>query len=133
MKKKDRYKLLNYAKMNYSEIFNRKYEFKKMSKRDLYELLRQNIRSSMCEWSYCCYGLYKNCWQDPIEEGVWGMTQGWVDKCIKRTIDETAKSCRRDNRILYCKDEHGVHVVIIARDVDSRDYLIFFTNKEYLI
>ena len=130
MKKKDRYKLLNYSKKDYSEKFNRNYEFKNMSKKDLCELLKQNKHSSMCEWSYCCYGLYRNCWQEPIEKGNWGMTQEWVDKCIKRTIDETAKICRKDNRILYCEDEHGVHVVIIARDVDSRDYLIFFTNRE---
>lgn len=45
----------------------------------------------MCEWSYCCYGLYNNCWQEPIEEGFWGLTQKEVDDIIKHTIDSTAK------------------------------------------
>lgn len=130
MKKQERYKLLNYAKKDYSETFNRNYEFKKMSKKALYKLLKQNKHSSMCEWSYCCYGLYQNCWQDPIEEGMWGMTQEWVDKCIKGIIDETAKSYRKDNRILYYEDEYGVHVIIIARDVAKDDYLICFTNRK---
>ena len=121
MKKQERYKLLNYAKRDYSEKFKRNYEFKKLSKKDLYELLKQNKHSSMCEWSYCCYGLYQNCWQD---------TQKEVDDIIKDIIDSTAKICRRDSRILYYENEHGIHVVIIARDVYSTDYLIYFTNKE---
>ena len=28
------------------------------------------------------------------------------------------------------ENEYGVHVVVIARDVDSCDYLICFTNRE---
>lgn len=130
MKKKDRYKLLNYAKKDYSEIFNRNYEFKKMSKKQLYKLLEQNRHSSMCEWSYCCYGLYQNCWQEVVQEGCWQDTQEEVDRIIKSTIDFTAKICRKDSRILYCEDEHGVHVVIVARDVTADDYLICFTNRE---
>ena len=121
MKKKDRYKLLNHAKKDYSEKFNRNYEFKKLSKKALYELLKQYKHSSMCEWSYCCYGLYHNCWQD---------TQKEIDDIIKSTIDLTARICRKDSRILYCENEYGIHVVIIARDVQTMDYLICFTNRE---
>lgn len=33
MKKQERYKLLNHAKKDYSERFNRNYEFKKLSKK----------------------------------------------------------------------------------------------------
>ena len=130
MKKKDRYKLLNHAKKDYSEKFNLNYEFKKLSKKDLYELLNQNKHSSMCEWDYCCYGLYKNCWQELFEEGNWGLTQERVNWIIKYTIDSTAKICRKDSRVLYCEDEHGVNVIIIARDINSHDYLFYFTNKE---
>ena len=101
MKTKERYKLLNYAKEDYSNIFDHKYEFKKLSKKALYKLLREIKHSCMCEWSYCCYGLYQNCWQEPIEEGIWGMTQEDVNKAIKSVIDDTAKICRRDSRILY--------------------------------
>lgn len=130
MKKQEKYKLLNYAKEDYSEKFRRNYEFKRLSKRALHKLLRQNKHSSMCEWSYCCYGLYQNCWQEPVKEGIWRMTQERVNRSIKYIIDSTSKICRRDNRILYCEDEYGIHVVIIARDVDACDYLICFTNRE---
>lgn len=130
MKTKERYKLLNYAKEDYSNIFGCRYEFKKLSKKALYELLRQNKHSCMCEWSYCCYGLYQNCWQEPIEEGIWDMTQEDVNKAIKSVIDDTAKICRRDSRILYYENNFGIHVIIIARDIMSEDYLITFTDKE---
>lgn len=130
MKKQDRYKLLNYAKNDYSKTFERNYEFKKMSKNYLLSLLKQHKHSKMCIWSYCCYGLYTNCWQDPIEDGIWGMSQVAVDKAIEDTIKNTAKICRRDNRILYCENEYGIHVVIVARDVMENDFLIVFTNDE---
>lgn len=131
MKKQERYKLLNYVKKDYSERFMRNYEFKKLSKKALYELLQQNKHSSMCEWSYCCYGLYQNCWQEPVEAGCWQDTQKEVDDIIKHTIGSTAKIFRKDSRILYCEDEYGIHVIIIARDVHKTDYLITFTNEEY--
>ena len=130
MKKQERYKLLNHVKKDYSERFNRNYEFKKLSKKALYELLQQNKHSSMCEWDYCCYGLYQNCWQDPFEEGIWDMSQEHVDKIIKHVLDSTSKICRKDSRILYCENEYGVHVIIITRDVKRCDYLICFTNRE---
>lgn len=132
MKKKDRYKLLNYAKKDYSEMFNHNYKFKKMSKRQLYKLLKENKHSSMCIWSYCCYGLYQNCWQDIVEEGCWQDTQKEVDRIIKHTIDVTSKICRKDGRILYFEDEYGIHVVIITRDINKDDYLILFTSREDL-
>ena len=130
MKIKERYKLLNHAKKDYSKIFGCEYKFKKLSKKSLYELLRQNKHSCMCEWSYCCYGLYQNCWQEPIEEGIWDMTQEDVNKAIKSVIDDTAKICRRDSRILYYENNFGIDVIIIARDIMSVDYLITFTDKE---
>ena len=129
MKKQDRYKLLNYVKRDYSEQLNRNYEFKKFSKKILYELLKQNKHSSMCEWSYCCCGLYQNCWQEPVEPGCWDYTQEKVNDIIKYTIDATAKACKKDSRVLYCEDEYGIHVVIVARDIDACDYLICFTNR----
>lgn len=129
MKKRDRYKLLNYAKKQYSETFKTDYQFKHLSKKDLYNLLKEYKHSTMCEWHYCCYGLYQNCWQDPYEEGIWYYIQEDVNKIIKKTIDDTAKACKKDNRILYCELEDRVDVVIVTRDIYSRDYLITFTNK----
>lgn len=132
MKKKERYKLLVHAKENYSNKFNCNYEFKKMSKKSLYQLLKNNQHSSMCEWSYCCYGLYQSCWQELICEGICGFTQKRVDKYIKYVIDKTAKICRKDNRILYCEDEYGINVIIVTRDITGNDYLIAFTNQELM-
>ncbi len=130
MKKQERYKILNYAKNQYSQTFNRDYQFKFLSKKALYKLLHTNKHSSMCEWNYCCYGLYQNCWQEPIEEGNWGLTQKQVNENIKYTINGTAKACRKDSRILYCKTEKYIHVVIVMRDICKTDYLICFTNDE---
>ena len=130
MKLKERYKLLNYAKKDYSEIFKSDYQFKKLSKRALYKLLEDNKHSSMCEWWYCCNGLYNNCWQELIEEGNWHATQKAVDSAIKEAIDSTAKICRKDSRILCYEDKGGTHIIIIARDVFACDYLIYFTNQK---
>ena len=101
MKRQEKYKLLNHAKKEYSKLFNRDYQFKYLSKKALYDLLRQYKDSEMCEWYYCCYGLYENCWQEPIHEDAWSYTQESVDEYIKEIIDDTAKICRRDSRILY--------------------------------
>ena len=132
MKKQDRLKLLSYTKEQYVEFFGLDYKFKKLSKKTLYNLLKQNKYSSMCEWSYCCFGLYQNCWEEIYEEGNWMLSQNEIDKIIKDTIDNTAKICRRDNRILYCEKDNCIYVVIIARDVlkVKTDYLIYFTNEE---
>ena len=130
MKKKDKYKIFNYAKEQYSKDFNRNYAFKHLSKKELYKLLEKNKHSSMCEWDYCCCGLYCNCWQEPYEEGNWNMTQENVNDFIRHTIDKTAKICRKDSRMLYCETNEEVNIVIIARDIFQMDYLITFTNEE---
>lgn len=130
MKKKERYKLLNYAKNQYNEAFDLDFRFKYLSKKELYKLLETHKHSSMCELDYCCYGLYKNCWQELIGDGIWDLTQERADKIIKDTIDETAKACRKDSRILHCKLDNRIDVIIVMRDICKRDYLITFTNEE---
>lgn len=133
MKRKERYKLLNYAKNQYSKTFDIDYQFKTLSKKDLHKLLNQYKHSGMCEWWYCCYGLYENCWQDPYEEGIWDMTQKQVDKSISNIIDEYAKYYRKDNRILYYEEDNVVRVVLIMRDICKCDFLISFMNKGSII
>jgi hypothetical protein len=130
MKNKDRYKLLNYAKKQYTEAFDLDLQFKPLSKKNLYNLLKEYKHSAMWEWSYCCHGLYQSCWQEPIEAGCWNLTQEIVDDIIRGTIDDTAKVCRKDSRILYCELVDRVDVIIVARDIYSADYLITFTNEE---
>ncbi len=52
-----------------------------------------------------------------IFEGNWDMSQERVDDVIRYVIDKTAKICRKDSRILYCKDNNEINIVIVARDV----------------
>ena len=129
MKKKDKYKIINYAINEYSNIFNHSYKRTNISQNYVKELLKKYKHSIMCEWSYCCYGLYQNCWQDPFEEGIWGMTQKRIDEIIYDTVCELLKHCKRDNRIGLCVENNAVHMVIIARDLPDfkSDYLFTFT------
>lgn len=130
MKRKERYKILNFAKEQYSKAFGIDFQFKSLPKKALHNLLKQYKHSSMCEWDYCCYGLYRNCWQEPYEEGIWDYTQKQVDDYIAYTIDSTSKYCRKDSRILYCDLGYRVDVIIVMRDICKTDFLITFTNEE---
>lgn len=132
MKKKDKYKIIRHAVNEYSEIFNCEYKRTNMSKKKVKKLLEQYKHSSMCEWSYCCYGLYQNCWQEPYFEGNWGMTQKQVNETIFETFSELAKNCKRDSRIACCEEDGVINIVIIARDISEfrADFLIVFTNSE---
>ena len=133
MKKKDKYKLINYAINEYGDNFQHDYKRTNISQKRVKELLKKYKHSIMCEWSYCCYGLYQNCWQDPFYKGNWGMSQKRIDDIIYNTVSELSKHCRRDNRIGYCIKDDEVHMVIVARDLPKHkaDYLFTFTNKEW--
>lgn len=135
MKKKDKYRLIDYALKDYGKKFNHNYKRKYISCREVEKLLSENKHSVGAEWFYCCYGLYENCWQDPFEEGVWDMTQEYVDDWILNTFKSLRKQCKRDNRIgVYeDKDDNSIHVVIVARDLQEYkcDYLFIFTDREY--
>lgn len=133
MKKKDKYKIINYAINEYGEKFNCVYKRANISPKQVKELLKKYKHSIMCEWSYCCYGLYQNCWQEPFFEGNWGMTQKRVDEIIYNTVHKLFKHCKRDNRVGLFVEDDAVHMVIVARDLPRYrgDYLITFTNKEW--
>lgn len=133
MKRKDKYKLFNYAKNEYSKIFKCDYRFDYKSKKDIKSLLKEYPNSSMCYWSYCCYGLYTNCWQDPVAEGIWDYTQEQVNKIILNIFtSDLLKKCRTEKRMLYCEQDGLVHIIIIARDLKEykEDYLFTFSKKE---
>lgn len=133
MKKKDKYKLISYALNEYSEIFKCQYEKIHIDKNRFIELFKEYKHPSMCEWSYCCRGLYQNCWQEVIAEGIWFMTQESVNLIILNIFSELYKTCKKDNRIGMYKDDIGIHMAIIARDLPKYrcDYLITFTNEEW--
>lgn len=131
MKKKDKYKIINYAKNKYSKFLECDFEFKYISLNKVKELLSTYKHPNMCEWLYCCNGLYESCWQDPFVEGIWGMSQEQVNKIIYNIFKDLSKQCRREPRIIYCKKDGDIQVVIIARDLNpfKADYLISFTNE----
>ena len=129
MKRKDKQKLINYAVNEYSKIFGRDYKPTYINKKRVKQLLKEYIHSSMCEWSYCCYGLYQNCWQEPFFKGNWGMTQKRVNDIILDVLDEKLmKKCRTDGRMFSYEEDGVIHVLIIARDLTKDDYLITFSN-----
>lgn len=130
MKRQERYKILNYAKKEHSEKQNTEYKYKKLSQKALQRILKNHKHSFMCEWSYCCYGMYEVCWEELYKEGIWDMSQDMVDGCIKNAIHNTAKVCRKDSRILYAEKEDRIEVIIVARDVHKLDYMIVFSNEE---
>ena len=132
MKKKDKYKIINYAINEYSNIFKREYKRINVSRKQVKDLLKKYKHSGMAEWSYCCYGLYQNCWQDPFEEGIWNLTQKRVNEIIYDTVCELSKHYKRDNRVGLYIEDNAVHMVIVARDLPifKRDYLITFTNEQ---
>ena len=132
MKKKDKYKIINHSIKEYSDIFKREYKRINVSRKQVKDLLKKYKHSGMAEWSYCCYGLYQNCWQDPFEEGIWNLTQKRVDELIYDTVCMLSKQYKRDNRVALYIEDNAVHMVIVARDLPNfkRDYLITFTNEQ---
>ena len=133
MKIKDRYHVINQAIKQYNETFQWvDFKLRKFSKKELFNLLESHTCSSGCMWFYCCDGIWQNCWQDPFFEGNWGCSQKDVDDTIRGIIEDTAKACKKDNRIGWCENEDGVHIVIIARDLlkEKADYFITFTDKQ---
>lgn len=97
-------------------------------KNKLLKLLKEHDYNSMCEWSYCCYGMYTCCWQELTADGVWEMTQGNVNKSIAATIKDCMKYCKKDSRILYAEQEDCIEIVLVMRDIMAVDYLITFKN-----
>ena len=131
MKKKDKYALINYAINSYNKKLNAEYKIKKVSPKFLLDLLKKYNHSNATEWMYCCYGMYKSCWEEHIFDGNWGWDQEFVDHYIKIIICDLKKSIKRDSRVGIYEDEIGVHVVIVARDLPQKtDFFITFTNKE---
>ena len=134
MKKKEKYRIINYGIEEYGRIFDEKYQRTSISQKYIKQLLKKYRHSTMCEWCYCCNGIYHNCWQELYADGVWGMSQKDVDRVILDIACGLVKNCKRDNRVGLCIKEDMVSMVIIARDLPGHaaDYLISFTNREDL-
>lgn len=131
MKRKDKCKIISYAKNQYNEIFKHDYKYTYKSKKDIELLLKQYPESIMCRWDYCCYGLYNNCWQEPIEDGIWNYTQEDVNNIILDTFtSELLRKCRTEKRMLCYEENNIIHMVVIARDLnDKADYIFAFCKN----
>ncbi|MGN0577205.1 MAG: hypothetical protein ACI4J4_01160 [Ruminiclostridium sp.] len=131
MKIKEKYKLFNHARREYSKKFARNYEFTQMSYKKLINLLKANKHTGYCEYWYCCHGLYHNCWQDHFSEGIWEFSQEDVNVLLTGVLKTTRKYLKNKYRALCCKSSDGIHVILVMRDVHLCDYIITFTNKDY--
>lgn len=129
MKIKEKYRLFNHARREYSESFSRNYEFAQMSYKKLINLLQANRHTNYCEYWYCCHGLYHNCWQDPFCEGIWNFSQADIDILLTGVLKTARKYLKNKYRTLCCKDSDGTHVILITRDIHRCDYIITFTNS----
>lgn len=132
MKNQNDVDIITYAKNQYNEIFDMSYECDFKTKEDIVKLLEEYPHSYMCEWHYCCYRLYQNCWQDLTEEGIWGLTQEEVNACILNVFtSELLKKCKNENRMFSCRHNNDVCVLIVTRDLENKsDYLICFSKEE---
>jgi hypothetical protein len=132
MKKQDRYKIIDYAIKQYNNIFGLNYVKTHISIKDIEKLLKENKHSSVCEWSYCCNGVYNHCWEEPYYEGICNLTQKDVDKYILNTFKRVLKDSKKDERIAICKYKDYINVIIILRDLNKYkvDYLFTFTDIE---
>ena len=129
MKIKEKYRLFNHARREYSKKFSQNYEFTQMSYKELVNLLQSNRHTSYCEYWYCCHGLYHNCWIDPFSEGIWEFSQEDVNILLKGVLKTARKYLKNKYRLLCCNDSDGTHVILIMRDVHRCDYIITFTTN----
>lgn len=131
MKRKNKQKLINYAVNEYGSIFGIDYKHTYINKKKFKQLLKEYRHSSMYEWCYCCYGLYRNCWQEPYIKGNWEMTQRDVDNIILGVLDKKLmKKCREERRMFSYEKDGIINVLIVARDLVKSDYLICFSKEE---
>lgn len=132
MKARDRYHLIHTAIDQYSKDFSLPFQWIWITPKKLLGLLDEHNASEMCEWYYCCYGLYKNCWQDPVGDGIWGDTQRDADRKIRNVILSLRKACRKTCRTAICPTNDSIEIIIVARDLPEHqcDYLISFKNEE---
>ena len=131
MRKKDRYKIIDFAVNQYRDIFKVTPVPVKLTNKRLTELLEGHGNYSICEWYFCCYGWQKNCWQDFYKEGQWGLTRDDVKKMIIKAAKNCAKDRCGEHRTYMCYTEKYTGVYLIMRDTDHQcDYLIAFQNKD---
>lgn len=132
MKKKDKCSLISWAIKDYNEKFNLNYKPIYKSKKDIKSLLKEYPHSGITCWSYCCYGLYQNCWQDPVFEGNWDFTQEKVNEFILDIFtSDLLRKCRNEKRMFWCEKNNMISMIIVARDLCKEDYIITFSKDGY--
>lgn len=129
MKKKDKYKIINYAVNDFNETFGTNVTRHKYSKKYIDELFKKYKYWSMVEASYCCYGWKNDCWQDIVQEGVWNFTIDSARKYIKDTIIDKRKLLLKCNR-LYIEEKEGlIDILITLRDTEHKQDLRIYASN----
>lgn len=88
----------------------------------------------MIENSYCCYGEEDCCWQEVVEEGVWGFTLKDIRSGILynlKYIKNTLRSKKIGYRMFVGQKDKDYTIYIYARDTEVQtDYHIWFSNND---
>lgn len=103
----------------------------KYDKNLLVNLFNKFNEYGMCEHSFCCYGLEKECWVELVEEGNWGLTLEKVKRNITRNIKRSRKYLYNakkygGNRLHIYETDEVCYLYIYLRDVKKEDYSIWF-------
>lgn len=120
--------LIEYCIAEYNRVLGRKYMLTSISYEQICDWLNECSSATISEWHYCCKDLYQCCWYDEYAEGIWHLTQEEVDEMIKGVFLAIGERFFEENRIAYCEDAKGVHLVLIGRDLEGikKDYFYDF-------
>ena len=69
-------------------------------------------------------------WQEPYFEGNWGMSQRFVDRFAFLTMKKAKRgNFSKKNRFYIAKENEGIVVFLLTRDVFNCDYVFVFEKK----
>lgn len=69
-------------------------------------------------------------WQDPYSEGIWSMSQMYVDIMSKDVLKGFRKlSISKKDRIYFAKKEDEVRIYLYGRDIIDKDWWFLFKRR----
>lgn len=71
-----------------------------------------------------------NNWIEVFGEGIWGMSQQYVDGEAIDTLKELQRiNVKHDGRFYWYKDKNEIHIYFYGRDFMDKDYWFIFKRK----
>ena len=124
--------LVKHAVDDYNQQFEAKYKIKEASMNQLIEWIEQYDGAAIAYWSYCCRGMFANCWIDEYSKGTWGMKKEDVVSLIIGAFEEREKQFNREHRIAIYESEDAISILLIGRDLKKykKDCIILLYNEE---